>query len=173
MLIKPSCRLLSTLCGSSSRKCRFLTFSPISSSPPSTPSSSSSSTYSNEKVTHFGFRNVGEEEKKQAVLGVFHSVADSYDLMNDAMSLGIHRVWKDTLVRRLGPGPNTRLLDVAGGTGDIAFRFLEAAGRRPPAAAAAASDTPADASVTVCDINNSMLRVGEARAQKLGKKAVF
>lgn len=122
-----------------------------SSSPPS-----STSTYSNEKQTHFGFRNVGEEEKKEAVLEVFHSVAESYDLMNDAMSLGIHRIWKDTLMRRLSPGPTTRLLDVAGGTGDIAFRFLDAAGRA------------GGASVTVCDINKSMLRVGESRAEKLG-----
>jgi 2-methoxy-6-polyprenyl-1,4-benzoquinol methylase len=125
-----------------------------------------SSTYSNENQTHFGFRSVGEEEKKEAVLGVFHSVADSYDLMNDAMSLGIHRVWKDIFIRRLGPGPSTRLLDVAGGTGDIAFRFLDAVGRPSHAADTKEDQGPA---VTVCDINKSMLRVGESRAEKLGR----
>ena len=189
MLLKKSCRLLGSCSKSSSWysvSSNFSTstfsyntasttpssysFSPStstssSSSSTSTSSTSTSSTYSNEKQTHFGFRNVGEEEKKEAVLGVFHSVADSYDLMNDAMSLGIHRVWKDMFIRRLGPGPTTRLLDVAGGTGDIAFRFLDAAGR--PSAATAPTQGQG-AAVTVCDINKSMLRVGEARAEKLG-----
>jgi 2-methoxy-6-polyprenyl-1,4-benzoquinol methylase len=158
MLLKRSCRILGSFWGSST-SC-FSSLSPHS----------TTSTYSNENQTHFGFRNLGEEEKKEAVLGVFHSVADSYDLMNDAMSLGIHRVWKDTFVRRLGPGPTTRLLDVAGGTGDIAFRFLEAAGRP---ADAGVQDPATEAAVTVCDINKSMLRVGEARAQKLGDYNLF
>ena len=63
------------------------------------------STYSDEKITHFGFKNVDEKQKKAEVLSVFHKVADSYDLMNDAMSLGIHRVWKDLFLKRLDPGP--------------------------------------------------------------------
>eukprot|EP00088_Acartia_fossae_P011465 TRINITY_DN1582_c0_g1_i16.p1 TRINITY_DN1582_c0_g1~~TRINITY_DN1582_c0_g1_i16.p1 ORF type:complete len:297 (+),score=20.03 TRINITY_DN1582_c0_g1_i16:31-921(+) len=119
------------------------------------------STYSDDKTTHFGFKNVGEKEKKEAVLSVFHSVADSYDLMNDAMSLGIHRVWKDAFMKKLDPGPNTKLLDVAGGTGDISFRFLDYVGKE-------AVNKDDGASVTVFDINASMLKVGEARASELG-----
>ncbi|XP_023348245.1 uncharacterized protein LOC111716962 [Eurytemora carolleeae] len=119
------------------------------------------STYSNEKQTHFGFKDVGEKEKKEAVLNVFHSVADTYDLMNDAMSLGIHRVWKDEFMKTLAPGPRTKLLDVAGGTGDISFRFLDYVGKD-------ALNAENGAHVTVCDINKSMLGVGEARAHKLG-----
>jgi ubiquinone/menaquinone biosynthesis C-methylase UbiE len=80
-------------------------------------------------------------------------------------------VWKDTFIRRLGPGPKTRLLDVAGGTGDIAFRFLDAAGR--PAATSVSPESGEAAAVTVCDINKSMLRVGESRAQKLGNKQMW
>ncbi len=76
------------------------------------------STYSSEKVTHFGFKDgVTEEEKKEKVLGVFDSVADSYDTMNDAMSLGVHRLWKDYFVSVLDPPKDIKLLDVAGGTG--------------------------------------------------------
>eukprot|EP00088_Acartia_fossae_P011461 TRINITY_DN1582_c0_g1_i12.p1 TRINITY_DN1582_c0_g1~~TRINITY_DN1582_c0_g1_i12.p1 ORF type:complete len:297 (+),score=15.94 TRINITY_DN1582_c0_g1_i12:31-921(+) len=119
------------------------------------------STYSDDKTTHFGFKNVGEKEKKEAVLSVFHSVADSYDLMNDAMSLGVHRVWKDAFMKKLDPGPNTKLLDVAGGTGDISFRFLDYVGKE-------AVNKDDGASVTVFDINASMLKVGEARASELG-----
>eukprot|EP00088_Acartia_fossae_P031506 TRINITY_DN32378_c0_g1_i1.p1 TRINITY_DN32378_c0_g1~~TRINITY_DN32378_c0_g1_i1.p1 ORF type:complete len:285 (+),score=-12.68 TRINITY_DN32378_c0_g1_i1:29-883(+) len=119
------------------------------------------STYSDKKETHFGFKNVNEQKKKESVLNVFHSVADSYDLMNDAMSLGIHRVWKDTFIQRLGPGPRTKLLDVAGGTGDISFRFLDKVGKE----ALAQED---GASVTVFDINKSMLTVGKSRSEKLG-----
>ena len=82
--------------------------------------------YSEDKKTHFGFKNdVSELEKKQKVLKVFDSVAESYDKMNDAMSLGIHRVWKDHFVSKvLDPPANLKLLDVAGGTGDIAFSVL-------------------------------------------------
>lgn len=121
------------------------------------------STYSDEKITHFGFKNVDEKQKKAEVLSVFHKVADSYDLMNDAMSLGIHRVWKDLFLKRLDPGPRTKLLDVAGGTGDISFRFLDYVGQE-------ALNRENGASVTVLDINKSMLTVGESRAQKLGYK---
>jgi len=118
------------------------------------------STYSNEKQTHFGFKNLGETDKKDAVLKVFHNVADSYDLMNDAMSLGIHRLWKDHFMKTLDPGSSTKLLDVAGGTGDISFRFLDYVGK--PAL------VEGGAGVTVFDINKSMLSVGEERAKKLG-----
>ena len=73
--------------------------------------------YSKNAETHFGFKTVTEAEKKEKVLDVFHNVAEKYDLMNDAMSAGIHRIWKDHFISTLNPGPNTKLLDVAGGTG--------------------------------------------------------
>ena len=97
----------------------------------------------------FGFRAVPREEKERLVRGVFDSVARRYDLMNDLMSGGVHRLWKDILIDRLRPRDGMELLDVAGGTGDIAFRFL----KRAPGA-----------HVTVCDINASMLEVGRNRA---------
>jgi len=124
-------------------------------------SSRKCSGYSSEKQTHFGFKSVREDVKKEKVLDVFHSVADKYDLMNDAMSWGVHRVWKDYFISQLDPGPGTKLLDVAGGTGDIAFRFLDKVGR-------SLAEDEEGASVVVCDINNSMLQVGESRALSLG-----
>lgn len=86
---------------------------------------------------------------------MFDTVADSYDLMNDVMSFGVHRVWKDIFMHRLGPTENTKLLDVAGGTGDIAFRFLNYV------------EAKKDCHVTVCDINGHMLDVGKRRGQAL------
>ena len=80
------------------------------------------------KTTHFGFQTVPEAEKAGRVQGVFGSVASKYDVMNDAMSMGIHRIWKDAMMDWLAPRPGQRLLDVAGGTGDISFRFLNRAG---------------------------------------------
>ncbi|GAB4176210.1 MAG: bifunctional demethylmenaquinone methyltransferase/2-methoxy-6-polyprenyl-1,4-benzoquinol methylase UbiE [Thalassobaculales bacterium] len=97
--------------------------------------------------TDFGFRTVAAAEKAGLVRGVFTRVAPRYDLMNDLMSLGVHRLWKRAFVDRLAPRPGMRLLDVAGGTGDIAF-------------AAAARG----AGVTVCDLTESMVRVGRQRA---------
>lgn len=103
----------------------------------------------------FGYRRVEAGEKARLVRQVFDSVADRYDLMNDLMSGGIHRLWKAELIDRLGPRPGQHLLDVAGGTGDIAERFL---GRAGPTA-----------TVTVCDINESMLRRGRDRAIDMGR----
>jgi len=120
--------------------------------------------YTNEKETHFGYKTVGEEEKRDKVLEVFHNVADKYDLMNDAMSAGVHRLWKDHFIKRLNPGPKTSLLDVAGGTGDISFRFLDYVGKNNLKDV----ENEDGASVVVCDINASMLQVGEARAKSLG-----
>ena len=97
----------------------------------------------------FGFQKVTPEEKTRRVLGVFASVADSYDLMNDLMSGGMHRLWKNKFIRCLHPRPGEKLLDLAGGTGDIAFRFLK--------------NAPGSL-VTVCDINPAMLEVGKKRA---------
>src|SRR4051794_8584206 len=106
-----------------------------------------------DQTTHFGFRNVPLGDKQTLVNDVFHSVAQRYDLMNDLMSAGLHRAWKDAMINALNPPRNERpfaLLDVAGGTGDIAFRAAEASG---PGFRA-----------TVCDINSDMLGVGRARA---------
>src|SRR5258705_2968371 len=103
--------------------------------------------------THFGFRTVGIDHKQAMVDEVFDKVAPRYDLMNDLMSGGLHRVWKDILVTAVNPPRNERsfsALDVAGGTGDVAFRIVEAGG--------------AATRVTVCDINEEMLSVGRERA---------
>jgi len=110
--------------------------------------------------TDFGFRTVKTEEKKTLVRGVFDSVAGRYDLMNDLMSGGIHRLWKGALIDWLNPRPGQHLLDVAGGTGDIAFRFLERTRPRN----VQPGDVPPMARVTVCDITNSMVSVGRDRA---------
>jgi len=94
---------------------------------------------------------------------VFSSVADSYDIMNDAMSLGIHRVWKEQFICSLDPVPGCRLLDVAGGTGDIAFRFLQSVRSKSPALPYSLPGQR-ESSVVVCDVNKSMLQVGYQRA---------
>jgi len=104
----------------------------------------------------FGFRTVPAEDKAELVHGVFERVARRYDIMNDLMSLGVHRLWKASMMDELNPRPRTHLLDVAGGTGDIAFRFLD----RCP-----------DGTVTVCDINDAMVAVGRDRAIDQGRIA--
>ncbi len=103
--------------------------------------------------THFGYRDVPLGDKQALVNDVFHSVARRYDLMNDLMSGGLHRVWKDVMITALNPPRDNApfaLLDVAGGTGDISFRAAKAAGPHFQA--------------TVCDINTDMLAVGRERA---------
>ena len=102
------------------------------------------------RTTHFGYQEVDETEKAGLVHGVFTNVASKYDIMNDVMSVGIHRVWKDAMMDWLAPRDGQRLLDVAGGTGDVAFRFL----KRAPGASA-----------TVLDITESMLVEGQKRAE--------
>ncbi|SDG71499.1 bifunctional demethylmenaquinone methyltransferase/2-methoxy-6-polyprenyl-1,4-benzoquinol methylase UbiE [Roseospirillum parvum] len=114
-------------------------------------------------LTHFGYRSVPRAEKAGMVRQVFDSVADKYDLMNDLMSGGIHRIWKAALIDWLSPRPGQHLIDVAGGTGDIAFRFLERAAK---VGGEGAKSFPAR--VTVCDINAEMLRVGRRRAADRG-----
>jgi len=107
--------------------------------------------------THFGYQSIPLEEKQGRVDDVFHSVARRYDLMNDVMSAGLHRAWKDALVTAVNPPKSTRpfkLLDLAGGTGDIAFRVADGGGP--------------NTHVTVCDINAEMLAVGAERAEKRG-----
>ncbi|NRB20632.1 MAG: bifunctional demethylmenaquinone methyltransferase/2-methoxy-6-polyprenyl-1,4-benzoquinol methylase UbiE [Rhodobacteraceae bacterium] len=103
-----------------------------------------------ETTTHFGFETVPEAEKAGRVQGVFNSVASKYDIMNDVMSLGIHRAWKDAMMDWLAPRPGQKLLDVAGGTGDISFRFLKRAGR---------------GHATVLDITTPMLEAGRTRSE--------
>ncbi|MET4101455.1 demethylmenaquinone methyltransferase/2-methoxy-6-polyprenyl-1,4-benzoquinol methylase [Roseovarius sp. MBR-78] len=103
-----------------------------------------------EKTTHFGFQDVPESEKAGRVRGVFGSVASKYDVMNDAMSFGVHRIWKDAMMDWLAPRAGQRLLDVAGGTGDIAFRFLRRAGH---------------GHATVLDLTEPMLIEGRKRAE--------
>ena len=103
-----------------------------------------------DKTTHFGFETVPEGEKAGRVRGVFNSVASKYDIMNDVMSVGIHRVWKDAMMDWLAPRPGQKLLDVAGGTGDISFRFLKRAGQ---------------GHATVLDLTEPMLIEGRKRAE--------
>lgn len=106
----------------------------------------------------FGFQKIDESQKQPLVNDVFHKVAERYDIMNDLMSGGMHRLWKSALVNSLAPpktaAANWHCLDVAGGTGDIAFGIIEASNR--------------SVKTTVLDINGSMLKVGMQRAEKLG-----
>src|SRR5471032_2217503 len=107
--------------------------------------------------THFGEKTVPLADKQGLVDDVFHSVARRYDLMNDLMSGGLHRAWKDALLSAVHPPKSDRdfaLLDLAGGTGDVAFRVVKAGG--------------AGTRVTVCDINTDMLAVGANRAVERG-----
>jgi len=106
--------------------------------------------------TSYGFKKVGAGDKQSLVNDVFHKVANRYDLMNDLMSGGLHRLWKDAMVAWLNPPKRAgwKVLDVAGGTGDIAFRIIEA--------------SHGHAHATVLDINGSMLTVGRERAEKKG-----
>ncbi|KIW59448.1 hypothetical protein PV05_03896 [Exophiala xenobiotica] len=114
----------------------------------------------NERTTHFGFETIAEAQKEGRVGAVFSSVASSYDTMNDLMSLGVHRLWKDYFVRSLNPGSRTdqkgwNILDVAGGTGDIAFRMLDHATN---------VNLDLNTKVTIADINPDMLAEGQKRA---------
>ncbi|XP_061528599.1 2-methoxy-6-polyprenyl-1,4-benzoquinol methylase, mitochondrial isoform X2 [Phycodurus eques] len=151
-----------------------------------------------EKNTHFGFETVPEAEKAKKVYKVFENVAQKYDLMNDAMSLGIHRLWKDALLHAMHPQPGACLLDVAGGTGDIAFRFLEYVAsqkERQARRTAHSMRTPSwqdisdkysgneeeegekrrlrESRAVVCDINKEMLKVGKEKARHTGVSAGF
>ncbi|MFK7878900.1 bifunctional demethylmenaquinone methyltransferase/2-methoxy-6-polyprenyl-1,4-benzoquinol methylase UbiE [Roseobacter sp.] len=103
-----------------------------------------------DKTTHFGFETLPEGEKAGRVQGVFSSVAGKYDVMNDVMSGGVHRLWKDAMMDWLAPRAGQKLLDVAGGTGDISFRFLKRAG---------------SGHATVLDLTEPMLIEGRKRAE--------
>lgn len=114
-----------------------------------------------EGSTHFGFQTVKENEKAEKVHNIFENIADSYDIMNDVMSMGIHRIWKDVFMQELGPTHGTYLLDSAGGTGDITFRYINFLKNTP-------NPHNVRSHVTVCDINQHMLDVGKKRAGSLG-----
>src|SRR6056300_381881 len=107
-----------------------------------------SDTDQSDQMIDFGYRQVPREDKQALVAGVFSSVAPSYDLMNDLMSAGIHRLWKDALMDWMAPRPEQMLVDLAGGTGDIALRFLKRGG----------------GSAHIIDINADMLAAGKKRA---------
>ena len=102
------------------------------------------------QTTHFGAQTVPEQEKAGMVRNLFSDVANKYDIMNDVMSVGIHRVWKEAMMDWLAPRPGQKLLDVAGGTGDVSFKFLKRAGH---------------GHATVCDLTEGMLVEGRKRAE--------
>ena len=103
------------------------------------------------KTTHFGFDTVLQSKKAGLVHNVFSNVASNYDVMNDAMSLGIHHLWKDALINWINPQPGQKLLDVAGGTGDVSFRFMER--------------SKGLAYATILDMTESMLIEGQKRSE--------
>ncbi len=105
-------------------------------------------------TTHFGFKTVAEDEKEHLVADVFHSVADKYDLMNDLMSMGIHRLWKRFAIDCAGVRPGQKILDVAGGTGDLTAKFSRLTGEQ--------------GEVVLADINDSMLKVGREKLRNKG-----
>ena len=107
------------------------------------------------KTTHFGFESVDEQDKVHKVADVFHSVAGKYDLMNDLMSAGLHRAWKAFTISQAGVRPGFRVLDIAGGTGDLTKTFARQAG--------------ASGEVWLTDINESMLKVGRDRVMDSGQ----
>ena len=125
----------------------------------------------------FGFKDVEAEEKERMVKDVFSKVAEKYDVMNDVMSFGTHRLWKDELISMMGinaaaranPSYVPRHLDVAGGTGDVAFRSLNQilSSYGNSARSLQQGAEPTEKQVVVCDINPDMLKVGKQRAEKL------
>lgn len=110
-----------------------------------------------EKTTHFGFKTVGEEEKAKKVAEVFDSVSGNYDLMNDLMSAGMHRLWKSFTIALSGVGKGSRVLDIAGGTADLSLKFAERVGK--------------EGRVCLTDINYSMLSRGRDRMLDQGFRA--
>ena len=107
-----------------------------------------------DSTTHFGYKTVAADEKEQLVASVFHSVAARYDLMNDLMSFGIHRLWKRFAIDCSGIRPGHKVLDLAGGTGDLTARFSRITGEK--------------GEVVLADINDSMLKVGRDKLRNLG-----
>jgi demethylmenaquinone methyltransferase/2-methoxy-6-polyprenyl-1,4-benzoquinol methylase len=137
-------------------------------------------TSKNPESTQFGEENVTPEEKTAKVREVFDSVADQYDIMNDLMSGGVHRLWKNHLIRKIRPKAGLTYLDVAGGTGDIAFRIKETIEKKSnmrahdgilkevQAGKPATPESSKQTNITLCDLNWDMLRVGRDRAVDKG-----
>ncbi|MFD2231103.1 bifunctional demethylmenaquinone methyltransferase/2-methoxy-6-polyprenyl-1,4-benzoquinol methylase UbiE [Alkalimarinus sediminis] len=118
------------------------------------PEASSSTQANTDNKTHFGYRQVNKEDKVNHVADVFHSVASKYDIMNDLMSMGIHRVWKRFTIELSGVRKGHNVLDLAGGTGDLTMKFSDIVGP--------------EGSVVLADINDSMLKVGRDRLMDKG-----
>ena len=119
-----------------------------------TPANQAANSNGQDDVTHFGFRNVPKSQKASQVAEVFHSVAGKYDLMNDLMSMGIHRLWKRFTIELSGVRPGHQVLDIAGGTGDLTMKFSDLVGP--------------SGKVVLADINASMLQVGRSRLTDRG-----
>jgi demethylmenaquinone methyltransferase/2-methoxy-6-polyprenyl-1,4-benzoquinol methylase len=117
-------------------------------------STSQPSSQSSNEQTHFGYQTVDKSDKESMVAGVFHSVAQQYDIMNDLMSLGIHRLWKRFTIDASGVRPGNNILDLAGGTGDLTAKFSQLVGK--------------DGKVVLADINSSMLNVGRDKLRDKG-----
>src|SRR5690554_2211803 len=133
--------------------------SPISQDAPMSEQQSASDRPSQDSVvqdetTHFGFRDIPRSQKASQVASVFHSVAGKYDLMNDLMSMGIHRLWKRFTIELSGVRPGHQVLDIAGGTGDLTMKFSDLVGP--------------SGQVVLADINASMLQVGRSRLTDRG-----
>jgi demethylmenaquinone methyltransferase / 2-methoxy-6-polyprenyl-1,4-benzoquinol methylase len=109
---------------------------------------------SDNNTTHFGYKTVNSDDKQGLVAGVFHSVAAKYDLMNDLMSAGVHRIWKRFTIELSGVRPGHQVLDIAGGTGDLSAKFSKLVGP--------------EGRVVLADINDSMLKVGRDKLTDLG-----
>lgn len=122
-----------------------------------------------EATTHFGFKEVGTNQKQELVGEVFSRVASSYDTMNDAMSAGLHRVWKEWFISALGPQPPMKILDVAAGTGDISSRIISASIASQALRASNPSTSAQKLSLTVTDINPDMLKLAQERLQSREK----
>ncbi|MGR3807453.1 demethylmenaquinone methyltransferase / 2-methoxy-6-polyprenyl-1,4-benzoquinol methylase [Pasteurella testudinis DSM 23072] len=118
------------------------------------PNEPSNATQTQAETTHFGFKTVAKNEKQQLVANVFHSVADKYDLMNDLLSFGVHRVWKRFTIDCSGVRKGQKVLDLAGGTGDFSAKFSRIVGE--------------SGQVVLADINDSMLQVGRDKLRNLG-----
>ena len=125
---------------------------------------------STNNTTHFGFQDVPTADKSNLVRQVFESVAPQYDVMNDLMSATLHRQWKDDLVDMIAPRPGCKHIDVAGGTGDVAFRICDRIQRRLPPLHSNFQPPPSE--VVVFDINPGMLKVGKERAQEYGYNSI-
>ncbi|WZY75655.1 hypothetical protein YC2023_022039 [Brassica napus] len=124
-------------------------------------------------ATSFGFQQVKEEEKSKLVGNVFTNVASSYDIMNDVMSAGLHRLWKERLVGKLSPFAGMKHLDVAGGTGDVAFRIFDAVNSVKRRALQNVDEASLEETqIYVCDINPNMLNVGKQRAAERDNKSL-